>query len=235
MQASGLAPDMQEVQRHMMFVKALSGKRGPLAGGTDTTCHSVKQIVALWTGMIDKGMLLVGHNKKLHDIAMGDIKSHLVKDGTSLLQSVVALRKELVAFCNKLESIAQSLAKSEDTPDSLKTLLDETLPEAFKTELSCESFDDIISCYGAIKMNALEQEAMKFEKALQDYYTTKKVDVNIDHFNDLAAKWHQNLSEQFTFDELNQASKSILNYLPVVPLKDFSNVITSDPRLTTLS
>lgn len=217
---------MQEVQKHIMFVKALSGKRSSLAGGDQTACNAVKLVAQLWTGMIDNGMILVGSNKKLQDIAMGDIKAHLVKDGLALVQNVVALRKELLLYQAKLEKLAETM--TDDTPMGLKELLAESLPEALRSELSCEAFDDVVSCYSAIKLNAIQQEKMKFEKALTDHYENKKIDTSVNHFGDLATGWHKSLKDGFTIEEMNVASKALLNFLPLGAMRDFGQIVSQD-------
>ena len=158
-----------------VFARRLCGK------DRDPELHNtVKKLVDAWLELTAAGMTLISGNRKIQNL--DDLDAFLNKDGLSVLKSIVATRsrlrqaqvtiEDLVALAlSRISFKRDEVKKNSDVeemsvvvqiPDnSLDSLLDLNMPEAFLTELKSDEFDDVVAFKAAALHKPLEEKLGK--------------------------------------------------------------------------
>ena len=183
-------------------------KLAGLRSDEDTLKKKVLELVSQWMELAGAGLTLISGNQKLRNI--DDYNGFWDHDGESLVRIILSTRKRLLDSFAKIEKIVDSIEVSSQDASAagLLALLHLEVPPPMKTELDSEKFDDIISFKAAQLSNKLETFTQ-----LQGFDTKQ-------YANEEKKCWKQDLREDATLAELQEASQATLARLPGKSMKD---------------
>ena len=133
------------------------------------------ELAKIWTQAAATLIPLIAANQKIRGVAQGSIKQDLKDSGLAAVKNIKACRRRLLQFTKKLDQKSEQrqaeLLKLKDVKDispeqeaQTTWLLEIGVPPSCLTEMSSESFDDVVARQAAIHMTSLKDTAMDFEE-----------------------------------------------------------------------
>lgn len=168
-------PDFADLKKHTSLLKDLATK-------TRENCFDlVKKVVGLWVDLCAAACSLISANATMQQIADGghaSLKQFFLQDGMTKLINVKSLRKKVTVLTNKINA-----TRPDDSDGSMDALFSLEIPQAFQTELSRESVDDVCSFGVSQATNAFENLMKEFETEVLECRKKKDPD-GMDAFED---------------------------------------------------
>lgn len=155
-QASVVEPKQDELKKLSSLLSdvAAKPKEEPLS-------KRLKKLASLWSELISACITLISANSQLKGIAASgnaSIQDFYSQDGVDKLKLIIALRRQLSTVSNKIESLAEDQKKDDPCGlDPFEEVFALQMPSAFESELSCESFDDLVADRASALENSLAE------------------------------------------------------------------------------
>lgn len=236
--ASELTVNAEDLKRSAGLVKLFASQFSKFeeSGGNKSFCDSLVKMAGLWGECSAAAATLISGNNEISQVVLDStkIETWYASKGNIVLRTIVKTRKRLLKAIFDIEHLAGEATRSVEllAPDDLEQpftdLFALAVPDAFKSELNSEAFDDLASKAASSHLNQIEEMLKDFNHKNGLAYVAKGDTAESDYFHKFANKgWQaENIGN---FAELyDQASETLLSKLPGRLAKAFANDCMKD-------